>query len=187
MSQRNTISQLRIEMGLTRPKMLELIGAKPGRLALLSMPDDQIAPYFITRARLLRTLYSEWTDEVYATLSRYETTGIVALTSAELRDLIGLHDMHIAQNRKREKIETIRVGHEYRYTLESLRRLIASNSTALLDPGMKRGPLAFGFLHWLGRREAGGIDITSPGRVGRTVMMNDDYTGQPGERALVLV
>lgn len=178
----NTVNRLRVEMGLTRPKMLELIGAKPGRLALLTAADEQIDPIFLTRAKLLRQLYSEWVDSLKSRLVDFERRGLTNLTSSEVQDLLSLRDLHVAQLRHRGVIEAEKDGHEYQYSTESLRRLIDNNSTVLVKGVRKmRGPLAFGFLRWLGRRGAGGLDITVPGR---DVVVNEKYGS--GERALAL-
>jgi hypothetical protein len=161
----NTINRVRIEMGLSRPKMLELIGAKVGKLSLLTLQDIEIEDQsYIERARVLRAQYDDWVGSLYTRLDEYDRQGYNTLTSSEVQDLFNLRDLHIAQLRFRGTIQADRQGYEYSYSTKMLRELISRNSKVLTNSGRVRGPLAFGFLRWLGRKRAVNIDLSKTGR-----------------------
>lgn len=166
----NTINTLRMEMGLSRPEMLEHIGAKVGRLSLLHLEDADIDDAFIKAAKALRERYTEWQNMLLDKLDRYAELGVHSLTSSEVQDLTGLRDLHIARLRGRGGVfEAERCGHQYLYSITGLRKLIQRGNALSADSerNQTRGPLAFGFIRWLGRGERDGIllDRTSPDRL----------------------
>lgn len=160
----NTVERLRREMGMSRPKMLELVGA---RLDLLSAPDDEIDPAIASRAVALRGYYDEWLEDMIVRLEGFERKGIDALTCSEVQELFDLRDFHVTQFRYRGMVRTEYRRNEYYFPLSELRRLIRENGLSLEQGKRKvRGPITMGFLRWLGKRVGGGLDYSVPGRSG---------------------
>lgn len=164
----NTIDRLRIEMGVSRPKMIELLRAKPGRVTLLTASDDQIDAIFFDRAQELRSLYSTWINGLNQRLNEFEALGFTEMTCVEVQELLSLRDFHITQLRSHNLLQSIYRGSTYVYPITGLRKLIEDNSGRPDGKRRVRGPLALGFLRWLGKYEAGGLDYAASGRVAPT-------------------
>lgn len=147
----NTINTVRIELGVTRPQMLALLGAKAGRRRnLLHADDANVDPVFLAKARSLRGLYREWKAGVMQSLVKHEAGSKTFLTNLELQALTGIRETTITTLRHRGVVRGIKDSAEYVYGLPEIRRLINLNSTILADvPRKTRGPLANSFLRWL--------------------------------------
>lgn len=141
----NTLDQLRIKMGITRPKMIELIGAKPGRISLLTSPDSRIDPVFIERAQELFERYSRWKQDMSEGLDIFEDKGATALDVMEVQELFKLTDPYIRQMRTTGVLKTERRGAEYFFLIASIREALEMNNLK----GTLRGHFAFSFLNWL--------------------------------------
>ena len=156
----NTLTRLRQEMGLSRPRMLLMLGEKPTRLSLFVVEDDAIGVEVMQRAKALRKEYSSWVAHLNARLDEYESRGMLELASSEVQDLLNLRDMHVAQLRHRGTIEAIRGGYEYSFPVATLRDLIEKNSQVFTEGNHYRGPLTYGFLRWLGQKQPVVVDLS---------------------------
>lgn len=160
----NTVEELRMKMGLSRPKMLELIGAKPGRFALLTAEDNQIDKAFLVRAQMLKQHYDVWCREVLAKLDNHLAKGQESVTAADVQAALGLRDLHVSQLRTRGILKAEKQhGYEYYYPVAGLKDLLITNSLSGEEDNRYRGPLSYGFLRWLGQQEDG-YDFAPAGR-----------------------
>lgn len=163
----NSLERGRIELGLTRPQALVLIGAKPGRGSLLATKEDMVDEAFAVRMALAVKAYREWTSGLLQALEVRNYEGRSSLKMQELSELTGVRETNLTALRSRGFLDGELVGNEYVYSTDSVRRFIRSNSFVLLGGLRKaRGPLANAFLRWyaIHHRELSGQSVLTTAR-----------------------
>lgn len=145
----NFLERSRIEIGLTRPQALNIIGAKPGRGSLFRTNDADIDRAFVVRMSEVVSAYRTWKRLMLAELEGMDVRGCEALTMQELCELTGVREVNLVTLRVRGRLVGRLAGYEYVYPTSHVREFIESNSLVLADGRRRsRGHLANAFLRW---------------------------------------
>ncbi len=145
----NSLEQGRIELGLTRTKALELIGARASRIGLLDTDDSRVDPAFLERMSGLVQEYRLWLATLLRRLESRERFSSQPMTMLELSQLTGVREVNLTALRVKGVLHGTLRGAEYLYPLPEVRRFIQTNSTILNDNQRKqRGHLTPAFLRW---------------------------------------
>lgn len=151
-----TIERVRVEAGLSRPQMLMLLGAKPGRQQLFEAADDRVDPAFMARALRIKALYREW-KLLFLERLWHAAAGGSALDLADVVALTGTTASNITALRSRGAIESRYEGGRYVFPVDAVRSFLEHNSVALRSRGQRprrvRGYLARSFVAWCMQRE----------------------------------
>lgn len=150
---KNYLEQVRVQCGMSRAQIFDLIGTKRGRKGLLGVDTAHIDPIFTTRATTLQQLYVQWEAQLIERLAQHPHPD--SLTTREVARAIDLSEALVYNLIGRGLLvptETSTKAHTFT-TAQVLDLIVrGKNYVRTRTDGRKHSPLSMPFLRWIDRQ-----------------------------------